>query len=371
MPSASKSKSALVLAGGGMTGAAYEIGALTALDRLFEPDFSSGRFDVFVGTSAGSILATLLANRIVPADIFDDIIRDKPSLFNWRREDIYRIDRREMWSNLRAVIAKVLRVLKTYKLKRWDLSLTEILHIFQEQLPAGLYSLDPLQSYLCKALREAGAHDDFDRIDAELYIPAYNLDTLERVIFGTPPYRNLHICKAIAASCAYPLFFRPFQIENQHYVDGAVGRTDHIDVAIDHGATLIVMVNPLVPIDNRDADTCLPSISLKQCASIAELGATFAWEQAGRIENREKIKMALEIYRLKHPEVDIVLFEPSKEETLHFFQGPMSNEAKKHIMRSAYHQTRWQLINGFKEYQTIFSRHGIRIAKRDLEKIRS
>jgi hypothetical protein len=146
---------------------------------------------------------------------------------------------------------------------------------------------------------------------------------------------------------------------------------DHIDVAIDHGATLIVMVNPLVPIDNRDADTCLPSLSLKQCASIAELGATFAWEQAQRIENREKMKMALEIHRLKHPEVDIVLFEPKKEETLHFFQGPMSNEAKKHIMRSAYHQTRWQLINGFKEYQTIFSRHGIRVAKRDLEKIRS
>jgi len=167
MSSAPKSKSALVLAGGGMTGAAYEIGALTALDRLFAPDFSTGRFDVFVGTSAGSILATLLANRIVPSDIYYDIAQNKPSLFNWRREDIYRIDRREIWSNLRAVIANVFRVLKTYKLKRWDLSLTEILHIFQEQLPAGLYSLDPLQSYLCNALREAGMHDDFDRIDAD------------------------------------------------------------------------------------------------------------------------------------------------------------------------------------------------------------
>jgi NTE family protein len=44
MSSAPKSKSALVLAGGGMTGAAYEIGALTALDRLFAPEFSSSRF---------------------------------------------------------------------------------------------------------------------------------------------------------------------------------------------------------------------------------------------------------------------------------------------------------------------------------------
>jgi NTE family protein len=44
MSSTPKSKAALVLAGGGMTGAAYEIGALTALDRLFAPEFSNSRF---------------------------------------------------------------------------------------------------------------------------------------------------------------------------------------------------------------------------------------------------------------------------------------------------------------------------------------
>jgi hypothetical protein len=143
---------------------------------------------------------------------------------------------------------------------------------------------------------------------------------------------------------------------------------DHIDVAIDHGATLVIMVNPLVPIDNRDVDTCLPSLSLNQCASISELGATFAWEQAQRIENREKMKMAMEIHRLKHPDVDIVLFEPGKGETLHFFQGPLSYDAKKHIMLSGYHQTMLQLRESFDEYQTIFSRHGIRITESDLER---
>ena len=70
MSSAPKSKSALVLAGGGMTGAAYEIGALTALGRLFDTGFSTSDFDIYLGTSAGSILATLLVNRIVPSDIF-------------------------------------------------------------------------------------------------------------------------------------------------------------------------------------------------------------------------------------------------------------------------------------------------------------
>ncbi|MBW2478760.1 MAG: patatin-like phospholipase family protein [Deltaproteobacteria bacterium] len=367
MSTVPKSKSALVLAGGGMTGAAYEIGALNALDRLFDTGFSVSDFDIYLGTSAGSILATLLANRVVPADIFQAIARDKPSLFNWRREDIYRIDRRELVSNLRAVFVNVFRIIKTHRLHRWDLSLSEILHIFQEQLPAGLYSLDPLQGYLCKVLRDAGLHDEFDRIEAELYIAAYNLDTLERVIFGLPPYRNLHVCRAIAASCAYPLFFRPYIVDGHHYVDGAIGRADHIDVAIDRGATLIVMINPRVPIDNRNEDTCLPSLSLNQCASVSELGATFAWEQAGRIENREKMKMALEILRLKHPEVDIVLFEPSKAETLHFFQGPMSDDARKHIMISGSHQTALQLQASFDEYQTVFARHGIPITKSELK----
>ena len=39
-----RSKTAMVLAGGGIMGAAYEIGCLAALDRLFCPGFSTRRF---------------------------------------------------------------------------------------------------------------------------------------------------------------------------------------------------------------------------------------------------------------------------------------------------------------------------------------
>jgi hypothetical protein len=46
-------------------------------------------------------------------------------------------------------------------------------------MPAGLYSLDPLQSYLCDTFRKAGIKDAFDRLDAEFYIISYNPDTLE------------------------------------------------------------------------------------------------------------------------------------------------------------------------------------------------
>ena len=55
---AERSKTALVLTGGGIMGAAYEIGALTAVDRLFARGFSTRRFDLYVGISAGAVIAT-------------------------------------------------------------------------------------------------------------------------------------------------------------------------------------------------------------------------------------------------------------------------------------------------------------------------
>src|SRR5678816_1614617 len=60
-----RSRTALVLGGGGFTGGVYEIGALRALDLL-----SVGRtineFDVYVGTSAGAFVAALTANGVTP-----------------------------------------------------------------------------------------------------------------------------------------------------------------------------------------------------------------------------------------------------------------------------------------------------------------
>ena len=52
-------KTALVLGGGGMTGAVYEIGALRALD-LLAVNRNVNEFDIYVGTSAGAFVAASL-----------------------------------------------------------------------------------------------------------------------------------------------------------------------------------------------------------------------------------------------------------------------------------------------------------------------
>src|SRR5450432_3726775 len=64
-PDPTGGKRALVLCGGGITGLTYEIGALRALDDLLVGS-SVNDFDVYVGTSAGSMVGALLANGITP-----------------------------------------------------------------------------------------------------------------------------------------------------------------------------------------------------------------------------------------------------------------------------------------------------------------
>src|ERR1700753_1793590 len=75
-----RSKTALVLGGGGFTGAVYEIGALRALD-LLSVNRTVNQFDVYVGTSAGSFVASLPANGVTPEEMMRVVNQQVPTPF--------------------------------------------------------------------------------------------------------------------------------------------------------------------------------------------------------------------------------------------------------------------------------------------------
>ncbi|MDT8443982.1 MAG: patatin-like phospholipase family protein [Desulfuromonadales bacterium] len=363
-----RSKTAMILTGGGIMGAAYEIGCLAAFDRLFCPGFSSRRFDTYIGISAGSVIATLVANRIDPGGLFKTIARNEMTVFNWRRRDIYRFDWWAVIRSLASLPRNLLLVRQHYRKNNWQFGLGDLPHLLHEQFPAGLFSLEPLQSYLCNSFRNEGICDDFSRLGCELFIPAYDLDFGERIVFGTAQHQDLHICQAITASSAIPFFFQPHRIGENAYIDGSTGQVTHIDIAIENGARLIVLINPRVPFRNDQEITCLPSLSYGKCSQIDELGILFTWEQAKRIECREKLILALDYYRQTNPEVDILLFEPGSDEALLFFQGPMSIAARNQVMHYGYHLTLSEMKSNYRELSRIFAGHGIQTTAKNLDK---
>ncbi len=362
------SKTALILAGGGIMGAAYEIGCLAALDRLFCPGFSTRRFETYIGISAGSVIAALIANRIDAGGLFKTIARNERTVFNWRRRDVYRFDWWAVLSSLGSLPCNLLRVMQHYRKNDWEFNLSDLPHLLHEQFPAGLFSLNPLQSYLCNSFYNEGLCDDFSRLGRELLIPAYDLDSGERVVFGSAEHQELHICQAITASSAIPFFFQPYRIGQKAYVDGSTGRVSHIDIAIEKGARLIVLVNPRVPFRNDQDITCLPSLSYGKCSQIDELGILFTWEQAKRIECREKLLLALNYYQETNPDIDILLFEPGDDEALLFFQGPMSISARTQVMHYGYQLTLSEMKGNYQKFAKIFARHGIQTTEKHLDK---
>ena len=87
-------KVALVLAGGAVTGGAFKLGGLKALDD-FLVNRKTTEFDTYVGLSAGAVLAAPLACGISPAEMIKSLEGKSTELTRFRARDFYSPNFRE------------------------------------------------------------------------------------------------------------------------------------------------------------------------------------------------------------------------------------------------------------------------------------
>ena len=80
-------KRALVLSGGGVIGGMYEVGVLAALDEELQ-GCCVNNFDIFVGSSAGSVVASLIANGVRPTDLYRILGEGLPDPMNFSRGSV-------------------------------------------------------------------------------------------------------------------------------------------------------------------------------------------------------------------------------------------------------------------------------------------
>jgi predicted acylesterase/phospholipase RssA len=351
----------LVLAGGGITGAMYEFGSLQALNHFFARGFTVNDFDIFVGTSGGAVVAALLANGVPPWEVGQAIIHNTDSPLNFRHDDILHLD----WERIRSSIGRAIRMIpalvRFYRRNPGLFSIARLVYALEENLPPGIYSMTKYQAYLRTLLTRPGSANSFEQLRRELYIPAVHLDTGERILFGTPGWRDVPISDAIAASSALPLYFQPVQIKGMDFVDGGVGRVAHVDLPIERGSHFLLVLNPIIPLRNEEGLVCIPMFS-GHCARISDKGITFVVDQTQRISAREKLELGLERFRAQHPETRIFLIEPPRSDSILFMENILNYGSRVAMLNYGYRSTARHLRAHFETYHQAFAGYGIEVS---------
>lgn len=353
-------KTALVLAGGGFPAYMYEIGCLTAFDDFFSEGFSTNDFDVFVGTSAGAAVAALVANGVKPRRIYEDIQEDRQSVFNFRRTDIYSFGYQETMPMLRKFFRSLIPILRHYYSNRRKFSILDLFYMLQENLPSGLFTLKNFDRYLSSFFSQEGYTNDFRKLRKELYIPAVDIDTGRYDVFGEGEYADIPISLAVTASSAVPIAFQPVRIQGKDYVDGGVGRAAHVDIAINHGADLFLIINPIRVLHNDRSKVCIMSFS-GQCTGIKDKGMSFIFDQALRASTETRIYMSVKRYQVEHPEKDFIMIQPDPTESVMFLVNVITMIAKLEALHYGYASTVRTLKENFAFYQRCFEKARIKV----------
>jgi NTE family protein len=363
-----RSKSALVLGGGGFTGGVYEIGALRALD-LLSVNRTVNEFDVYVGTSAGSFVAAAVANGVTPEEKMRVIVQQVPTAFpDARVSALLQPNYREFARKGLLVPFRVAQLVRSLVRDLGQISAVDIAIGLAEVLPSGLYSEKGIERYVRLILSDPDRTDDFRLLQNELYLAATDLDTCERIVFGAEDWDDVPISTAVAASSALPMIYKPVRIKDRELVDGGIVSTTNLDIAVEAGAKFVVVVNPLVPYVN-DFQKRIPTITGSRARRVSDMGFPQIGYQAFKLLAYQRLHDLARRWEERYPGVDIILIEPEPNDELMFQTSVMNYTSRVDIARHGFQSVTLKLANDYPRFKRICARHGIEISATRVRKV--
>jgi predicted acylesterase/phospholipase RssA len=362
-----RDKTALVLGGGGFTGGVYEIGALRALD-LLAVNSTVSQFDVYVGTSAGSFIAALVANGVTPEEMMSVVTRQGQRPFrDIDLADLLRPNLVEYVRSGAALPVKALKLLREIVIQRGSVSAMDAMLALAEGLPSGAYTGAGIERYLRRVLSEPGRSDDFSELPCELYITATDLDTCERVVFGVEG-TDIPISTAVRASGALPMVYAPVRVHDRELIDGGIVSTTNLDIAVQAGAKLIIVINPIVPFVN-DFTSTVRTVRGTRPRRVSDMGFPQIGYQVFKLVAHQRLHELAKGWEERYPGVDIVLIEPEPNDELMFQTSMMNFASRVEIARHGFESVTKHLAGEYARYAEIAERHGIEISGRRVRKV--
>jgi predicted acylesterase/phospholipase RssA len=354
-------KLALALTGGGFTGYLFEVGAMTALDDLLGESFTSIDFDMYVGVSAGSAVAALLAQGVKPEEIFETNLSGKrPYYFEHR--DIFRPAIGEGVKTFWRATKQLIPLLKLYVRNYQEMTLIDLLDKAQDALPSGIYRLEPFAKYLEKTFKAKGLGLRFVDLRKDLYIPAIDLESGDSVIFGEEGWRDISIAQAITASSAAPIYFCPVRINGRDYIDAGIGRPVFFDLAVANQVDFMVLINPMVRLPLSCA-AWLESAAVPRICRLRDKGFLTIGEQAGRINLDVRMSQSLAMFRQDYPDKELLMITPVPHDVLLFERSFLSYQDRVHLLRAGYQSVARLVREAYENLRAQFARHGVALER--------
>ena len=396
-------KIAVVLAGGAVSGGAFKVGGLKAFN-----DFLVNRkvtdFDLYVGLSAGALLATPLAGGVSPEEMLKSLDGTSKKFSQLRPLDFYYPNYKEwigrplrlaaqygaffpslffdllraMPSMPREVYGSMRDFLKDPTYTSFETVLKEVAKFVSPRrkapslfygLPSGIFDNVQIERYLRHNMAKNKLPNDFGELyklrGKELYITAMNLDTAERVVFGHDEVSDIPVSEAVQASTALPGFYKPARIRGIDYVDGGVRHTANIDIAIDHGADLIICYNPFRPIHNRLEIEERKSKGRTEYVTtrgtrLADRGIRTVLNQVFRTLLHSRLMVGIRKYvddvNFKG---DIILIEPQEQDARFFDINPLAFWERARAAERGFESVKTSIERKYPQVRAILSCYGI------------
>ncbi|CAN5137823.1 patatin family protein [soil metagenome] len=362
------SRTALVLGGGGFTGGVYEIGALRALD-LLAVNRTVNQFDVYVGTSAGSFVSSMVANGVTPEEMMRVVDQQVPTPFrDVDRGALMRPNYLEFAQSAALLPLKLMGVARSLVTHFGQLSVIDLAVQLAEGLPSGVYDGAAIQEYLESVLADPDRTNDFRMLGSELYLTATDLDTCERIVLGGEGWDDVPIARAVAASTALPMLYKPVEIKGRQLIDGGIRSTTNVDIAVERGAKFVIVVNPLVPYVN-DFQKVIPTMIGSRVRRVADMGFPQIGYQAFKLLAHQRLHEAVSHWKEKYPGVDIILIEPEPNDELMFETNIMNFTKRVDIARHGFESVTLKLAQDYPTLKTVCAKHGIEISATRVRKV--
>ncbi len=340
----------LAMAGGGPLGAFYQLGTLHALTDCTE-GLDLTRLHGYVGVSSGAIICACLANglstdEMIRAFFVEDESADYPLSPGILMRPAFGEYARRIANLPRLVADAVLQWLRDPLGQGWVTSASPLL----DAIPTGVFDNRPFEAYLRHLLTSDGRTNDFRELPCLLRVVATDLNSGTEVRFGEPGLDHVPISEAIRASTALPGLYTPVTFNNHTYVDGALLRTVNASLVLDHGADLVISVNPLVTFDATRAGAG---------QDLAERGLTAVMSQTFRALIQSRMQVGMARYAKLYPFSDRLLFQPDRDDQAMFFANVFRYRDRSRLAEHAYQHARKDLLANSDRLAPILKRHGI------------